>query len=191
MPATKAKPAPGYKGATVVSFDENAPRVLVAKFMTKFPTASREEICQRIAMALNSTHSKYLPAFIRYATINAWNAVRDGERSAEVEKNREQEVKDATAAPSRAVVPVDPVARREHQEVRTVERANAKEIVKLLLLNLIAPNGKLWGDLSIAEYMTIGQKQFQHGAKMIRAGHKKGELLKTATDDNELAKVFA
>ncbi len=73
---------------------------------------------------------------------------------------------------------------------RAGEKIQAKEAVRLVLLDLLSPTGKVWRDLSIAEYMKIGEKQLKHGKRMIASGHKRAELLATATTEAELAKVF-
>lgn len=189
MPATKL--APGYKGATVMSFDENAPRALVAQIMAAYPQAGRDEIVRRVETALNSSrYASYLPAFIAYATINAYNAIRDGEKAAEAARRSTPARPDTPAAPTKTALEQEN-ERHEREAERAVHRDRAAANVKRVLLNLVAPNGKLWRELSIAEYMTFGKKQFAHGKRMLRAGHKRVELLATATSEAELQKVFA
>ena len=71
---------------------------------------------------------------------------------------------------------------------REAERNQAKADVKLTLLDLVAPNNKLWRELSITEYMTFGERQLKHGKKLIAGGHKASELLSAATTEAEIRK---
>jgi hypothetical protein len=71
---------------------------------------------------------------------------------------------------------------------RDREREQAKADVKLTLLDLVAPNNKLWRELSITEYMTFGERQLKHGKKLIAGGHKASELLGAATTEAEIRK---
>ena len=199
MPSPQSKLTPGYKGATVLSYDENAPRVFVAKLMAEWPLAGRDEICRRVETALRGRYEKYLSAFIQYATINAYNAVREGEKSAMFERVKPIATGEATAtisvsaltsSASPVPVPVRTVLTPAQVQEREVERTQTKTEVKRVLLNLVAPDGRLWRELSIAEYMTFGKKQLDHGQRMLSAGHKRTELIATATTEAELNKVF-
>lgn len=203
MSTASAKTAPGKTGAKVMSFDENAARVFVKRVMEQYPLDSREQIIVKVRQrvlpkALTGDAGKFLPSFVDYATINAWRAIKNGEQAVDdlpASTPAPTPPPSPTAATNIPAPPVKTAAELEDErhtaETRRIaEREQAKKDVKLVLLDLVAPNGKLWRELSISEYMEIGVKQQRHGQKLISAGHKKSELLATATSEDEMQKVF-
>lgn len=195
------KLAPGRTGAKVTSFDENAARAFVKRVMDEHPHAGRDEIVRRVRDRVTGKDGKYLPSFIDYATINAWRVIRKGEEDAAQEGRTplaSSSVTTTTTARASAIPVTAPVKsafqieqeRHQHEVMKIVVRDRAKQDVKVVLLDLLAPNGKLWRDLSVAEYMSIGKKQFDHGKQLLRQGHKRNELLATATTEDAIQKVF-
>lgn len=204
MPTASAKAAPGKTGAKVMSFDENAARVFVKRVMEQYPLDTREQIVVKVRQrvlpkALTGEAGKFLPSFVDYATINAWRAIKNGEHAADdLPQTSTTPVKGASSdkfTGSGATLTIKSAAELEDErhiaeQRRIAEREQAKKDVKLVLLDLVSPSGKLWRELSIAEYMDIGVKQQKHGAKLLAEGHKKSELLNTATNEDEIQKVF-
>lgn len=201
MPQASTKEKPGKTGAKVTSFDENAARVYVKRVMDQHPAYSREQIVAKVRQLVLPKHlsgdSKYLPAFVDYATINAWRAVKLGETSFDPpaptpsKDHATEPTGKATPGQPRPVVPIKSAAELEderHQaELRRIaSRDTAKQNVKAVLLNLVAPNGKLWRELTLLEYGTFGQRQHEHYKAMIAAGHTDSELLDKATSDAEI-----
>lgn len=188
---SQAQAAPGKLGAKVMSFDENAARAFVKRIMDRYPEASREEIVRRVRALVTGRDHKYLASFVDYATINAWRVIREGERRpADNSDYSAANLAPDKAPPMKTAAELD-AARQAALQQRGEAREQAKADVKMILLDLVAPNGKLWRDLSIAEYMNFGKRQFHHGQAMLKAGHKKSELLATATDEADLQKIFA
>jgi hypothetical protein len=202
MSSPQAKLAPGRTGAKVTSFDENAARAFVKRVMDEYPHAGRDEIVRRVRDRVTGKDGKYLPSFIDYATINAWRVIRNGEQEAQRSTPAQLPASSsasvsatATATAHVAAAPIKSAVQIEQerhtsemQRIATHEAAKAN--VKVVLLDLLSPTGKLWRDLSVAEYMALGKKQFEHGRQLLAAGHKQTELLATATTEAEIQKVF-
>lgn len=194
------------KGATHASRADLNPLHLVQEVKNKYPEAANDEVIRRVRALLSSTKARYQEAFDTYAI---HNLIRTIERDQEIARSGGAKVVSPFAtggkgegnkadAPNIAPKQLPPPKtaaeledeRHEIEKRRIAERDHAKAAVKLVLLDLVAPNGKLWRDLSIAEYMKIGERQFKHGKSMIDAGHAQTELLVKATSEAELATVF-
>lgn len=186
MSQQRAKSAPGKIGAKVMSFDEHAARAFVKQIVDRYPNDTREQIMLKVRQQvlpknLTGDPGKYLQSFVDYATINAWRAIKN-----------QSATPDAPATPAAPAAPAIKLAevRRDVEIRRTAQQESAKAAVKTVLLELLAPNGKLWRDLTIEEYMTFGKCQMEHGRAMIKAGHPRTELLNTATTETEIQKIF-